>query len=219
MRSTLLAAALVVSTLVAHAEPAPSARDQLLKRAHTALEAIRKGGKVWTGKVKEVPDYGFQADNFALDGDGDEGTIYLQFPGKYRIRWSENNEAYCYDGQQIHQWASDGERATLALNETAFGALVQGTLDGTNRVGAITQEELRFEGKKQPIIFLDLEPAQNANRSNSVRVYITGSGEARIVGFRIPAERRSGYGNPDYFNFWLRDLHPEMLDNSVFKPH
>lgn len=218
MKRLLLPVFFLATSLLGAADPAAPSRDALLKRARTALAEVSKGPQIWTAKIRESADYGVQADNFSFDGDGDEGTFYLKFPGKYRIRWNANNEAYCYDGQEIHVWNAGSEGTPIKLNETAFGSLVSGALEGSVHVGAISQEELRFEGKKQPIIFLDLENAQDPKRDTTVRVYITGSGTPRIIGFRIPTERRSGY-NPEYMNYWLRDFHPEKMDGAVFKPH
>lgn len=218
MKRLLLPVLFLATSLLGAADPAAPTRDALLKRARTALAEVSKGPQIWTAKIRESADYGVQADNFSFDGDGDEGTFYLKFPGKYRIRWNANNEAYCYDGQEIHLWNAGSEGTPIKLSETAFSSLVPGSLDGTVHVAAVSQEELRFEGKKQPIIFLDLENAQDPKRDNTVRIYITGSGTPRIIGFRIPTERRSGY-NPDYMNYWLRDFHPETMDSAVFKPH
>jgi len=216
MKKTLLLFASLL--LVVSGVSAESAREHLLKRAEQALGTIRKSNQVWMAKVRQVPDYGVSFDTISFDGEGDEGTFYLKLPGKYRIRWRENDDVYCNDGKTIQMW--DGDSASkVAVAETGFGVLVNGTLDGANRVGAISQEEIRFEGKKQPIIFLDLEPAKDANRMNSARIYITGTGEPRVIGIRLPAERRSGY-NPDSFIMWFRDLHPDKtLNDAVFKPH
>lgn len=214
MKPVLLFATLLLVMSVASA----NSRDQLLKRADQALGAIRKSNQVWTAKVRQVEDYGVSFDTISFDGDGDEGTFYLKMPGKYRIKWRDNDDVYCNDGKTINVW--DGSAASpIPVSDTAFGVLINGTLDGANHVGAISQEEVRFEGKKQPIIFLDLEPAKDANRMNSARIYITGSGEPRVIGIRLPAQRRSGY-NPDAFNMWFRDLHADKsLNDAVFKPH
>lgn len=218
MKRLFVSSLLLFASLAAFAEAPQVGREELLKRAQAALDEVSKGPQIWTAKIREAPDYGIQADNFSFDEGGDEGTFYLKFPGKYRIRWNANNEAYCYDGQEIHLWNGTSENAPIKLSQTAFSSLVAGSLTGPVHVGAISQQELRFEGKKQPIILLDLESAQDPNRDNTVRIYMTGTGKTRIIGFRVPTERRSGY-NPDYINYWLRDFHPEPLDTNIFKPH
>lgn len=90
MRKLIFLSCLLLLVGAAHAQGGVSARDQMIARAKKGLQSWRDGSKIWTARAKQVPDYGFEADTWNYDGDSWEGTIYLQYPGRYAIRCRRN---------------------------------------------------------------------------------------------------------------------------------
>jgi len=204
-------------------EPRPAASSQvspsratLVKRVKAGLASLRTAPASYQAGIKEVPDYGINSETWQYDGDSAEGMVYFQFPGKYRIHWGPNQDIYCADGENIQVFNGGVRIRELKLSELPLWMLLHGEIDSTVKIDSLVEESSRVDGQRKPTLVVDLSPLGSGHGSEQIRLYFTTGEQPTLLGWRVPAERRSGWNNPNYIFFWLRDVHGEGLPADIF---
>ena len=220
-----LGASLITLSLVGHGLPNPKkgpeaspSRATLVKRVKSGLSSLRTGSATFQAGIKQVADYGIHSETWQDDSDSAEGMAYFQFPGKYRIHWGPNQDIYCGDGEQVHVFNGGTRIRQLKLSELPLWMMMHGEIGSTVRIDSVVEESSRVDGQRKPTLVADLSPLGEAHGSQQIRLYFSSGEQPTLLGWRVPAERRSGWNQPNYVFFWLRDLHAEGLPAETFSP-
>lgn len=215
MKSWVIGAVMLAASLNSGVQAKETTREELIERAKTAMTNWQKGSQTWMGRVREIPDYASKPTPGTYAGESSEGTVYLQYPGKYRFQWDAGGNA-CSDGEKVVVSNGNTRINELELKQTPFWLLAHGQLGSSAKILAVSEEDVRLAGKKQKVLLVDLQPASDPRAYKSLRLYVSGTGQPALLGFRVPAEPRSGWSNPEYIHYWLRDFHKEKPAENVF---